>query len=271
MSEFDKSMSEFDKLCENMGVMKTVKRERYPREISLSEEFLEALKKEFYHHKLEEDATKPIREYPLKFIKALRFEVSHLNDRSDIELEALRKKFEQESNSNIGESNDKRVPEVKVDGKKLELPQNCAPKNMELKGERLCKCKRLVLKRNIKTEPVVEEVYGNKRDYPKQDIYVDGKYVATTTWAKTSKEAKQKYLEKHPQIDPTQISVKIQEKNNVDVDVEDDEFYTPTSRDRAFGKSMPRKSKNKPARWVTHQEVKDKKLRRKFAKGDYPA
>ena len=60
-------MSEFDELCEGMGIIKTVKRERYPREIRLSEEFLEALKKEFYDHKLEEDATKPVRNYPSKF------------------------------------------------------------------------------------------------------------------------------------------------------------------------------------------------------------
>jgi hypothetical protein len=133
-----------------MGIIKTVKRERYPREIKLSEKFLDALKEEFYNHKLEEDAEKPVRNYATKFGKALRFEISHLNDRADIELEAMRAKFE--------ESNDERVPEVTVDGEKLELPQNDAPENTEPKDEKLCKCKRLVLKRNSSMSPVETEV-----------------------------------------------------------------------------------------------------------------
>ena len=138
-------MSEFEQLCESMGVIKTVKRERYPREIRLSEEFLEALKKEFYNHKLEEDSEKPVRDYPQKFSKALRFEISHLNDRADIELEQMRQKFE--------EQNDERVPEVTVDGEKKDLPQNEAPKDGEPK-KKDCKQKRLVLKRNASSEEV---------------------------------------------------------------------------------------------------------------------
>lgn len=31
--------------------------------------------------------------------------------------------------------------------------------------------------------------YGDKRDYPKIDVYVDGNYVWSTTWCKTCKEA----------------------------------------------------------------------------------
>lgn len=31
--------------------------------------------------------------------------------------------------------------------------------------------------------------YGDKRDYPKIDIYYMGQYQASTTWAKTCKEA----------------------------------------------------------------------------------
>jgi hypothetical protein len=150
-------MSEFDELCESIGIIKTVKLERYPREIHLSEEFLEALKKEFYNHKLEEDSEKPIRNYPAKFAKALRFEISHLNDRADIELEAMRKKFEEESEV-AAEANDERVPEVKVGGKKLELPQNDAPKNTPPKEQKLYRRKRLVLKRNTSMEPVETEV-----------------------------------------------------------------------------------------------------------------
>lgn len=37
--------------------------------------------------------------------------------------------------------------------------------------------------------------YGNKRDYPKIDIYVDHQYERTTTWAKDTIEAKLKASE----------------------------------------------------------------------------
>jgi hypothetical protein len=39
--------------------------------------------------------------------------------------------------------------------------------------------------------------YGDKRDYPKISIYVRGKYVATTTWARTLRIAKAAYFEKN--------------------------------------------------------------------------
>ena len=41
--------------------------------------------------------------------------------------------------------------------------------------------------------------YGNKRDYKKIEIFHKGKYVATTSWAKTAKEAKERYLRAHPE------------------------------------------------------------------------
>jgi hypothetical protein len=31
--------------------------------------------------------------------------------------------------------------------------------------------------------------YGDKRDYPKIDIYVDGNYRTSTTWSRTCREA----------------------------------------------------------------------------------
>ena len=37
--------------------------------------------------------------------------------------------------------------------------------------------------------------YGNKRDYPKIDIFVSGDYVASTTWAVSCHVAKEKYIE----------------------------------------------------------------------------
>lgn len=37
--------------------------------------------------------------------------------------------------------------------------------------------------------------YGNKRNYPKIDLFYLGDYYATTTWAKTCKEAVKQCLE----------------------------------------------------------------------------
>ena len=148
-------MSEFDELCENMGIMKTVKRERYPRQIAFSEGFMESLKQEFYNHKLklEEDSVKPVRNYSDKFNKALRFEISHLSDRADIELETMRNKLEAEMDStNIDEINDERVPEVTVDGEKKKLTQNDAPENKEPTTQTLDKARRLILKRNVSSK-----------------------------------------------------------------------------------------------------------------------
>ena len=42
--------------------------------------------------------------------------------------------------------------------------------------------------------------YGDKRDFPKIDISVDGEYVATTTWARTCREAVERFNEAHPQL-----------------------------------------------------------------------
>lgn len=38
--------------------------------------------------------------------------------------------------------------------------------------------------------------YGDKRDYPKIDLYLNGKYVCSTNWSKTLKDAKQVYADK---------------------------------------------------------------------------
>jgi hypothetical protein len=48
--------------------------------------------------------------------------------------------------------------------------------------------------------------YGDKRDYPKIDLYVGGRYVATTTWARTVAEAKAKYIEKLTENERKSIS-----------------------------------------------------------------
>jgi len=45
--------------------------------------------------------------------------------------------------------------------------------------------------------------YGDKRDYPKIDILShDGKYLCSTTWARTIREAEQRYVAAHPEHIP---------------------------------------------------------------------
>ena len=39
--------------------------------------------------------------------------------------------------------------------------------------------------------------YGDKRDFPKIDIYLNGQYIATTTWSRTCKEAKGHFIAQH--------------------------------------------------------------------------
>jgi len=83
-------MNKFEELCEGFGVIKQTKRIMYPRQISLSENFLKALKDEYYRLTLEEDTEKPVSNRPQKFIKALQFHVRDLEQNKEAELQALR-------------------------------------------------------------------------------------------------------------------------------------------------------------------------------------
>ena len=47
--------------------------------------------------------------------------------------------------------------------------------------------------------------YGNKRDYPKIELFYDGDYKSTTTWARTLKEAKQHFIKAHPNLEPSLV------------------------------------------------------------------
>ena len=53
----------------------------------------------------------------------------------------------------------------------------------------------------------IEESYGKKRDYKKHHLYVDGKYVATTTWARNAKEAEKRFVEQHPEHKNAKVTV----------------------------------------------------------------
>jgi len=49
------------------------------------------------------------------------------------------------------------------------------------------------------------EKYGDKRDYRKIDIYLNGKYDSSTNWASSLKQAKEKYLEKNKDVDASSV------------------------------------------------------------------
>jgi hypothetical protein len=89
---------------------------------------------------------------------------------------------------------------IKVDDKLLVNPPNKQAKEDKVK------------------ESVVKEGYGDRRDYPKIEIFVKDKdgvfqYKSTTTWAKTAKEAKEQYLEKHKNVDPKDVKASFASKN----------------------------------------------------------
>ncbi len=42
--------------------------------------------------------------------------------------------------------------------------------------------------------------YGDKRDFPKIDIFVNGEYAASTSWARTCREAIERFDANHPQL-----------------------------------------------------------------------
>lgn len=62
---------------------------------------------------------------------------------------------------------------------------------------------------SVETEETdtIDEAYGDKRDYKKHHIYVNGRYIATTTWARNAKEAEKKFLKAHPEHKNKRISV----------------------------------------------------------------
>ena len=47
--------------------------------------------------------------------------------------------------------------------------------------------------------------YGDKRDFPKIELVYNGKYVGTTTWSKTCREAREKYIERNPTCDSSKV------------------------------------------------------------------
>jgi len=74
--------NDFEKLYEAANItLRQTKVMRYPRQIQLSEEFMTALKKEVDKHtEVIDESQAPIRNFPDKFLKALKFELSEITE-----------------------------------------------------------------------------------------------------------------------------------------------------------------------------------------------
>lgn len=55
--------------------------------------------------------------------------------------------------------------------------------------------------------------YGSKRDYRKIEIFINGRYVRTTTWARTLKQAKEKFIEAEIYVNPSWVTAKYKGAN----------------------------------------------------------
>lgn len=83
---------------------------------------------------------------------------------------------------------------------------------------------------DMKKQDFMKEEYSSKN--PKIDLYCDGKYVASTNYSKTVKEAIKKYKEKHPNKEG-KITGEISKKN-VNESEEYDNNYTPQDLVQAY-------------------------------------
>ena len=125
-------MDKFNQLCEKFGVMKQTKKIMYPRQIQLSEEFIAALKNEYFRMKLEEDIEQPIKNRPQKFLKALQFHLTDLEENSASELEAYKRMMDEGTEEYIATDKDVTPPKKGDNKSKEEKRRKMIPKeNME--------------------------------------------------------------------------------------------------------------------------------------------
>jgi 3-methyladenine DNA glycosylase AlkC len=119
----------FDELCEGFGVIKQTKRILYPKQIQLSEEFLQALRNEYYRMKLEEDLEQPVKDRPQKFLKALQFHLTSLEENATQELEAYKRIMDENTEEYIAKSEkDDEYPKKGKDHKKEQKRRAQIPK-----------------------------------------------------------------------------------------------------------------------------------------------
>ena len=125
-------MDKFDDLCESFGIIKQTKRIMYPRQINLSEEFMQALKSEYYRLTLEEDSEQSVKNRPEKFIKALQFHVRDLENNKEAELEALRAMMDENT-----DEYEVKVEDEKEEGCNCSNPKKEAQRRKEVEKENM--------------------------------------------------------------------------------------------------------------------------------------
>jgi hypothetical protein len=125
-------MKKFDSLCETFGVIKQTKKIMYPRQIQLSEEFIQALKNEYFRMKLEEDTERPVKNRGQKFIKALQFHLKELEENSTHELEAYKRMMDENTEEYVAKVEGKTPPKKGDDKAKEQKRRKEIPtENME--------------------------------------------------------------------------------------------------------------------------------------------
>jgi len=85
----------------------------------------------------------------------------------------------------------------KEEAEQMLMQESVKPKTQKIK---LSEVRQMVRKS-------LREAYGDKKDYPKLHIFVDGEYKGSTTWSKNKKEAKDKYIEKNKEVDPKKVTI----------------------------------------------------------------
>ncbi len=65
-----------------------------------------------------------------------------------------------------------------------------------------------ILKENKISNPPSFLPYGHKTNYRKIEIFVNGRYVGTTTWAKSLKQAKEKFCQSEKFVNPKWVTTR---------------------------------------------------------------
>jgi len=98
-------------------------------------------------------------------------------------------------------------------------------------------------KRNYADEYTKQAAYGDKRDFPKIDIFIDGVYDSSTTWAKSCKEAKEQFLLKYPNYTSEQVRCEfagryaaLKAKAKGDVNEQPEDFVCAKCKEKRSGR-----------------------------------
>lgn len=110
-------MSKFEQIVNEQltTINKTVSM-RYPRQIKFSEDFLEAIKREYYGQIIKESPDNQVKNRPDKFLKALRFVVEDIVRNQDKQLDNYRT-IEEDQNPEVSSENTNKFRKFEDDKK----------------------------------------------------------------------------------------------------------------------------------------------------------